>query len=306
MTDGVQTILLRTTMNNKVYGGSTKLHSPNYIESDGRKQRKALREMVEAGYLSQTGDEYSVTNKAWDELATEGVNLIDIWEKDRTDGWNKRRQYPFVRFQNLTWGQKKTVLECAGHYEWYVCNHIPLQYDTPLHPTDMVGPVVDADTNLSVKINDLSEQVTTRLKAEKRGGHFPEVEIVLKIAGLTEYVTRVLSDEKFAALYQQNLKWALTKLGVASSDDAKEIVTSDEPGWVLGGGGNSNLGTDPAKWGDVLKERIANAREGIARIQRRLAIMEGIDAGVTAMGGWDVFNEQYRAKLVEELAKPTE
>jgi hypothetical protein len=148
--------------------------------------------------------------------------------------------------------------------------------------------------------------VTTRLKAEKRGGHFPEVEIVLKIAGLTEYVTRVLSDEKFAALYQQNLKWALTKLGVASSDDAKEIVTSDEPGWVLGGGGNSNLGTDPAKWGDVLKERIANAREGIARIQRRLAIMEGIDAGVTAMGGWDVFNEQYRAKLVEELAKPTE
>jgi hypothetical protein len=211
MTDGVQTILLRTTMNNKVYGGSTKLHSPNYIESDGRKQRKALREMVEAGYLSQTGDEYSVTNKAWDELATEGVNLIDIWEKDRTDGWNKRRQYPFVRFQNLTWGQKKTVLECAGHYEWYVCNHIPLQYDTPLHPTDMVGPVVDADTNLSVKINDLSEQVTTRLKAEKRGGHFPEVEIVLKIAGLPVVTVERLLGEVGAV--NDGAGWLLFKEG---------------------------------------------------------------------------------------------
>lgn len=305
MTDGVQSMLLRTTMNNKLHGSGTKLHSPNYIEADGRKQKKALRDLVAAGYLSQTGTDYHVTNKAWDELATEGVDLIPIWEKDRTDGWNKRKQLPMVRFNNLTWGQKKAVLECAGHYQWYVVNSVPLSYESPVQDGDMAGPVVDADTNLSVKLNDLEEQVKTRLKQEKRGGHFPEIEVVLKIDGLTKYVEKVLGEEKFTALYQQNLKWALAKLGVASDDDAKEIVTSDEPGWVLGGGANSNLGTDPAKWGDVLTEKIANAKAGIERIQKRLAIMEGVSAGVESMGGWDVFREQYKAKLTEELAKPT-
>lgn len=306
MTDGVLSQLLRTTLNNKLYGSSTKLHSPNYIESDGRKQKKALRELVEAGYLSQTGDEFHVTNKCWDELQTEGVDLIAIWERDRKEGWNRRRNYPFVRWQMLTWGQKKTVLECAGHYQWHVCNHVPLQYDSPMQDGDMAGPVVDADTNLSVKLNDLEETVKARLKQEKRGGHFPETEIVLKIDGLTKHVEKVLGDERFVTLYQTNLKWALSTLGVATADDAKEIVTSDEPGWVLGGGANSNLGTDPEKWGEVLTEKIANAKEGIERIKRRLAIMEGIAAGVEAMGGWEVFREQYKVKLTEELAKKTD
>jgi hypothetical protein len=303
MTDGVLSHLLRITLNNKLYGNSTKLGSPNYIESDGRKQKKALRELVEAGYLSQTGDEYHVTNKCWEELQTESVDLIAIWNRDRSEGWNRRRNYPFIRWQLLSWGQKKTVLMCAGHYEWHVCNHVPLQYDTPMQDGDMAGPLVEADTNLSEKLNVLEEQVRVRLKQEKRGGHFPEIEIVLKIDGLTAHVEKVLSDERFVQLYKTNLKWGLSKVGVVSEDDAKEIVTSDEPGWVLGGGGNSNLGTDPDKWGDMLKERIQNAKEGIERIKRRLAIMEQIEAGVEAKGGWEAFREQYKAKLAEELEK---
>lgn len=144
------------------------------------------------------------------------------------------------------------------------------------------------------------------LAAQKRGGWNPDFEVVLKKASLTDHVNKVLAEEKFAALYQQNLKWGLAQLDVVSSEDAKEIITSDEPDWLFGGQGNSNLGSDPLLWGDKLNERIANSKDAIARFTKRLAIMESIAQGVEEMGGWSVFNAKYREKLIEELAKKTD
>lgn len=302
MTGNQREWLTRWVLNAKVYGYPNKAH-PETLEPDGRKLKKTMRDLVEAGYLSQTGDEYTVTNKVWEEIETEPVDLITIWEKDRKDGWNKRHAHPFVRFQFLTDGQKKTVVECAGHYQWFVCNHVPLQYDVQtLQPTDM-AEVLNPDVGLPAKVEAVRKGVEEQLKKEKRGGYFPETEIVLKIAGLTSFIGMTLAGEKFEALYRSNLKWALSTLAVLPEEDAKEIVSSDEPGWVLGGGANSNLGTDPEKWGDTLTERIQSAKEAIARNQTRLAIMEVVAANVEKMGGWDTFREQYKVKLAEELAK---
>jgi hypothetical protein len=301
MTSQQEEFLTRVLVNNKAFGYPNKVHA-NYMEPDRRRVKKVMRELVTAGYVSQTGEEYTATDKLWQEVVTEPVDLIAIWEKDRTDGWNKRKQLPFVRFLDLTTGQKKTVMECAGHYQWFVCHSVPLSYETPIQDGDLSDAIVDPDTNLGEKVAAASRAMKAKLAEQKRGGHFPDTEIVLKLPGLTAHVEKTLAAEKFAALYAQNLKWGLTVLNVATNEDAKEIVTSDEPEWLFGTN-NSNLGADPAKWGEKLKGRIQNAREGIVRLQNRLAIMESIDAGVEALGGWDVFNEQYRAKLVEELAK---
>jgi hypothetical protein len=302
MTNTQAEFILRVLFNNKVYGYPNKV-APNYIESDGRKQKRALRDLVEAGYLSQTGEEFTATDKLFNEIAPEPVNLNDLWQQSR-GRWNGRRQYDFVRWTSLTDGQKRTVLECAGHYQWYVCN--VCNFDAPLQDGDLHGPVDNPDSNLGTKIKALVEAGTKVLKEQKRGGYFPELEVVLKMPGLTAHVEKTLADEKFEALYRGNLKWALAQLNIASSDDAGEIVTADEPDWVLGGSANSNLGTDPEKWGDVLNEKIANVAAGIARMQRRLAIMESIRENVNQMGGWDAFREQYKAKLKEELSKPSE
>lgn len=306
MRNSVKSHLLWITMGSKLYGSSTRLHSLDYIESDGRKQKKALRELVEAGYLSQTGDEFHVTEKCWDEVQVENVDLISIWEKDRKFGWNKRHKYPFVRWRLLSFEQQKSVLECDAQYQWYICNHLPLQYDRPMQDGDLAGPMPHKDNHFSEKINELDRQVKTRLEQEKRGGHFPETEIVLKTDGLTKHVEKVLGEERFISLYQTNLKWGLVQLGLANDDEAKEFVTSDESGWGLRAWLGSNLGLQPEKWGDVLTKNIADAKEGIDQIKHRLAIMEKIAANIDAMGGWDVFREQYKEKLIEELAKKTD
>jgi hypothetical protein len=302
MTNHQREMLTYWTFGGKVQGWGFHAH-PESLEGDGRKLKKTMRELVEAGYLSQSGLKYTVTNKLYEEIVPEPVDLIAIWEHDRKDGWNKRREYPFVRFDKLTHGQKKTVLECAGHYQWFVCNHTPLQYDlSVLQPTDM-AEIINPDVGLADKVKAMVEVVKDALRKEKRAGNFPETEIVLKIKGLTDYIDRTLAAEKFDALYRSNLKWALSSLDVLPSEEAKEIVSSEEPGWVLGGGANSNLGTDPEKWGETLTERITSAKEAIERHTKRLAIMERIEQGVAKMGGWDAFREQYKAKLTEQLAK---
>lgn len=136
MTNNQHEFIFRVLVNHKVHGYPNKV-APNYIEGDKRKQGKALRELVEAGYLTQTGKEFTATNKLWDELPTEGFDLIAQWEKDRKDGWNKRKQLDFVRFQALTDGQKKLVVECAGHYDWYICHTVPIQYDHKMEEGDL-------------------------------------------------------------------------------------------------------------------------------------------------------------------------
>jgi len=302
MTAYQKEILFKTLVNNKVYGYPNHITS-HYLETDKRKTAKTMRELVAAGYLSQTGDKYTITNKLWDETPTESVNLFDIWEKDRKDGWNQRKNFTFVRFNRLTDGQKVTMLATAGHYEWSICYVGPLDYQQHSGYGDLSVGIDNPDVELGMKVRGLREDHAEVLKKQKRGGFNPEFEVIIAKRTLTDYIEKTLAQEHFDALYKSNLKWALSALGVVPEDDAKEIVSSDEPGWVLGGGNDGNLGADPLKWGTTLQEKITAAKESIERVTRRLAIMEQIDSNVTDMGGWDVFREQMAAKLREELAK---
>lgn len=303
MNKSIKETLITTLINHKVYGFS-KLIRTYQIESDKRKLKKALRELVESGYLSQTGTDYSVTEKIWDEIEPESLNLIEIWDESRKDShWNDNKHFPFVRFNYLTNGQKKTAISTAGYLNWSVCYEVPLNYTGyKLQEGDIQGPVEKPDEYLGRKISELMTAGTIELAKQKRSGSYAHFEVILSKNGLVDHVNKTLADEKFNRLYSTNLKWGLSTFEIVSSEEAKDIVTADEPDWVFGGGG-SNFGTDPSKWNEKLDSMIENATGAIERFQKRLRIMQDIKAGIEKFGGWDKFREEMAAKLKEELAK---
>lgn len=272
------------------------------IEPNVKKRKEAINQLVKDGYLSKKGDHFVITNKSFDEIVKEKIFIVDIWENDRTKGWNKRNGYPFIRFELLTDGQKKTVLEWPDSYQWFVCNKLPLQYSlADLEETDMVE-IVDPKTSLADAVDAARCILKETLRKEGRGGKFPEAEIVLKNKGLTEYINRTTEVEGLEKLYRSNLQWALVTLSILNEDDAKKIGSSDEPIFLLGDFANSNVGADPDKWGEKLSERIQKIKEVIARSQMRLAIMEVMEANIQKMGGWDAFRKECRDKLKKAIA----
>jgi hypothetical protein len=293
--DTLRTVIL----NSKINGGNPKVY-PQYLESDKRKQPRTLRLLVEAGYLSQTGDEFTVTHKIWNEITPESVDLIQIWNESRNN-WN-RKNFGFVRFSQLTNGQKRMVIENCDCYDWSILRAEPLRYQQEIQEGDQQGPITPKNQKELVEGLVALKEKCEKAFRERSRSYF-ESEVLISTQALQDHVKQTLEAEKFERLFKANLPWGLSALDIVSKDDGKEIVTSEEPDWVISGSGTSNLGADPEKWGENLTQRIANAKGTIERTKKRLAIMEQIERGITALGGWDVFKAQMREKMIEELKK---
>lgn len=293
-------LILRVTIVKKLHGGAGRIAAYEIV-SDKRRQKKAIRTLVTDGYLDQADDDsLTPTNRLFDELEPESVNLIDLWAASRS-GWNERKNYDFVRWTSLTDGQKKAALTCPEAFEWHVCYVTPLNYAHDMRDGDLQGPVFEPASDLGPQIAVLIEHGRQAVCERRHRFSEPEFEVVLRCPALTAHVEKTLADEKFAALYGRNLKWALTALSLVPAADAEGITADGGPSWLFSD--SRDLGTDPAQWGDRVTEAITDAREGIARLQKRLATLEAIQAGIAQVGGWDAFREQYRDRLREEVAK---
>jgi hypothetical protein len=260
-----------------------------------------MRSLVEQGYLSQTGDIYTVTDKAWLEVVPEAPNLIEKWEKDRKEGWNRHLLIPFVCFDELNEAQSRYAIENAEQFEWYVLYSDITRRDTKIYDGTQQGPVEFPKGDLGQQIITLIQKGREALAKEGRGRS--EWDIVLTSPALRQHVETTVATEKFDQLFKMNLRWGLVALGAATEEDAKLIVTTEEPDWVLGGSSHTNLGVDPQKWGENLDAKIKGCEESIERMQQRIKVMKDIKEKVDKLGGWDVFQQQMREKMTAELAK---
>lgn len=289
--------LVNTWIRHKVVGASPLINDYNLC-SDGRKRKRIARELIEAGYLvSNTGDYlYRVTSKAFDEVQPESVCLIAEWNKSRLENaWNSDKDRDFVRFDIMTDGQKRTVIENADIFQWFACDVDVLRWRGLIEPDQIAGPVKNPLSTLGSEMHDLFNKVKNHA-----------VEIVLRNPALTEYIEKTIGRENIDKTFRANLAWGLEKLGVVDADAASNVTASSAPAFVLGGLASGNVGEEPEKWGNELDKRIEEAEAKIVRAQERLFYLKNIKAGIERFGGWDVFRQKMREELTAELHKQTE
>lgn len=291
-------LVLRTVYENKVYGTSLEVNA-NYLEGDKRKQKKRLRELEQAGVIEQAGESWRVTTKLWDELPCEAIDLFAIWEASRK-GWNERKDLPLVRVNALSWGQKKTLLLCAGHYDWALHYASPLVYATMPQLGDHI-PIANPEGDLPSSVRVSTEFVEACVKG--RGNRTADVEIVIGRDSLNEYARKKLASEKLEDAYRRNLKWGLVNAGAATEEDAKAFDATGMPSFMTS---TPDLGDEPTKWGERLVEAAKQQREKAERALRRADALERIAAGVDSAGGWERFLADYRAALADKIGSSNE
>jgi len=263
------------------------------IESDTRKRKKAVRELIESGYvkLSDLEGYYEITNKVWDELKSEPVTLSDLWNGSRKD-WNKEGKHPLIRFNFLTEGQKKFVLENPDLYKWYVYESATFKWGGSDHIA--VGPKSITDTSsVGVVVRKMVETLETEKRRRDSRYVFIDSEVCISSDSLEEYVRETLEREKFETLYGQNLLWYLQKTGILTSTE--RVIQSDEPDWIHGS--KANLGKNPEDWESRLQESIQDTKNRLATLAQQLKTLEEIEKGVSDQGGWESLKEGYKVAL---------
>jgi hypothetical protein len=296
----VQKFLFDVWVRHKVYGGRKHV-APSDIEPDKRKQKKAMRELVAAGYLDTFDDGcFDATSKAYDEWPREDFDLIAMWDAVGNKRWCEResRFMKFILFQDLTRGQQKATMIVPG-VRFRLCQRGPLYYhtlfDPSAHLSDPVAPGPDV-AKMKKWMYDRPEFKDRRMS--------DDYELVVETDELIAHANAAIEKDRFDKLFVRNLAWGLVKCEVATSEEA-ELIKPQASGF-MSERSEGYLGTDPLKWGDELHEAIVDCREKIDALQRNLIAMSAIEARVHAFGGWDVFREAMANSLRKELAKKKE
>lgn len=105
----------------------------------------------------------------------------------------------------------------------------------------------------------------------------------------------------FAAEVRQyttrSLAWGLAHENLLAAGDADCIRVS---GGVEMFNSTGCFHHNPARWGIESEQQIAMHRTEIAKLQRRLGVLVGVEEAVQAAGGWDAFVERYKVAVREQ------
>lgn len=275
-----------TIIQAKLFGGSGRVF---YLETDGRKRKGVVRELIEAGYVTGDEDKLEATDKAYKEMPMVPVDMIAEWEKIRRQ---RRNKLDFVSLAWLSSQNLKYVIENKEKFTFYLCLDEPLSYDRPLKDGDVIGPIQ------MVRIPDrMRDEVENKKKSDPRpfGSYrYPTYQAVIKTPELTEHIITVLAKEKLEGLYTKNLKWGLQQLGVLTEEDVKHIASNAFPDLLYG-----DLGDDPEKWNrEEIQKDIDDLWQKIETFIARCKVLVKLNAGVEKLGGWEVFKAKYKEELV--------
>lgn len=296
MTDSVFTgyrmnYLLDQVINHKVFGTNLEIYA-NSFESDGRKQRKVLREFEEAGWIAALPkDKYGATPKIYQLTEQKEPDLLALWE-DSLRSWN-RHSYPFVRWNPLSAENKKWVIEHQDAYTYWL-TYENMARGHELQEGELVGPIAFAD------IPSALEKARADYN-EKHGYRYASFELLIQTPQMKEECEKRVLGKKIEEAYRRNLKWGLVKLGVLTEEQGEHIKADDTPDFCNPYG---NFGENPAKWDDdAVTMRVDALLKTIDVARERLAVLIRMQAEIRRMGGWDVFKQKYRDAVAEAINK---
>ncbi len=269
------------------------LVAPYELDTNRRSQTKAAREAVEAGYLESftVNGNYVVTNKALRDLEEINVNLLDLWHRQRSR-WNHNKDIPYVCVSShfaadITTAELMSVVrnsrEPDNTIEFYRATSGLVFRGSVYAPEKMQGPVF-------------------REKLKEDVPNFPE--ILVSTPELRAQVRKILLEEEIESACQRSLRWGLQALGLLSKEEAAifDVDGSFDFGQHSTFGMSNSRGV-VSEWENVLAKATTEALKEVTEIHKKLAIVAKLQAGIAAMGGWDEFRDQYRARIRKTITE---
>lgn len=269
------------------------LVAPYELHVNKRYQAKAAREAIEAGYLERivTDIRYKATNKALRDLEEVNVNLLDLWHKQRSR-WNYGKDIPYVHVSSyitadITTAELMSVIyngrEPGSTVEFYRATSGLIHRGSAYDPEKMQGPI-------------------PREKLKEEVPNFAE--ILVSTPELRAQVAKILLEEEIESACKRNFRWGLQVFGLLSKEEAAifDADGSFEFGQHSTFGTPSSLGVI-LEWENVLAKATTEALKEVTEIHKKLAIAAKLQAGIAAMGGWDEFRDQYRARIRKTITE---
>lgn len=254
----------------------------NYTDlcHDRRIAKKVMREIVSDGYIDQAdhptgaGD---ITGKALAEHQAEPVDLPSLYKFDR---FQDSDDHAYVRWNDLTVGQKKSVYEAV--------NADSTSYRFQL--------VTGARQNWIEKTEFVPGTGATA------AGNAYDFFVAVTNDALLQKHRACVRDLRIKECMDDGLTWYLQKTGEFGSDEEVKVKPRT-PGLFREAG----LPCDPERWPLTFSDVVNEIKGEVLAAQKRLETLKKLEAAVVKAGGWDKFTAGYRqaieAYVDEHLAK---
>lgn len=273
-----------------------------YFEHDKRKLKGVLRKLMEAGYIVQLpetadrGVRYNATEKLWDDMLSQPVDLVKVWETKGTE------HYPcvFDMFQvdRFSGPEIKYLMEHADEFQWYVVDSTPFDYPNSSRFRSEAG-FSEEKRGWWEGPMTMAEALARRneVKGKGRSGI---TTFAVSSETLKEHIRNKTRAKKFTECFNTNIAWGLNAVGVLT-DEQTDIVSklSGDEGLFS----RAVFHKDPTKWQEELREGLKHKLEKLGQLQQEITALHQINQGIQDQGGWDKFLADYKAKLAEALDK---
>ena len=276
------------------------------IERDKRKQKKAVRELVEAGLVCEGRNDngdlvLTILPKVVEDITSVEITddlLFQLWEAQRERWGSSSSNYmlPYVvvlgHYSIKTdLSVTKALLENPSVVEWHVCRG---HNDAPYR--------VDETLSHAIEMKDLPTA-----RRDCQGGSWgTEVLTLVTTPGLEERVNERLFQDNLEHNYPRQLAWGLQQFEILTKEESEMVKNGLDDALGLHIRGLRFSEEKPEEWGSNLEKSTDSLVAQLSDIQQRLAVCVKIERGVQAMGGWEAFLDAYRNALEDALRKQEE
>lgn len=296
-------------LNAKLCGQEKPRLNADYLERDGRKQKKLVRQLCENGLVNEDDERYFLNVDAIIQtIDAIPVDLRQLWDDLHQKNWNE----DFIRSTQLENGQLKTLI-AKNDVQFFVVSDAPFRWTSYRFSEDSGDPVENKGEPWWGPFSKLDSAIECRNRASKqfcKGS--TSYEIVLTTPALRKHVEQILFNEKIDALFSINLLWGFEKLEIATTNDLyyplndgeerrkPRISVSLDDGIVFAPRGTS-FGDKSEDWENNLAKSLERHRHRIEESQRTIELLNKIDTNIQKYGGWSKFKADYREALIKAV-----
>lgn len=298
LTDKLKRDMLLRTFSHKLYRPDRPPHvSHKDVEPDGRKQKKAIAALQEAGYIEakESDGGYGdlvITPKVFDDLPLPVVDMPSLWtEQGKKEERHKKFSFLLIApvFDHLRVPPEalKAILHHHDMFEWFVVNNNPVNYHTTFNEAEhLCGPFTLPEAQAKWKELTKDERLDDKWQ------------IVVSSKVLRDYIANLRFEENYEYAYKRNLSWGLVSLGIITENESKLVQSGDDIDGIslVVGSAKRRMG-NPDEWGDRVRDGITSVIDKIGDLSRVLAVYRKIELGVADYGGWEKFRTDYGTKL---------
>lgn len=262
--------LAQTVLQDRVRRGLKPTETPIHladIESDGRKAKRTVRELIDADLVRATEpDKYVAKIERVLALVTASQPNLSAMVNDWARSAIIEERNPIgVPYKELTLGEQLWVVTYPHEYTFM---WVGLHKEIPFKLGDALP---DNPWNM---------------------------QLVVSNAALRNEFSTAIRARKVEALMKQNATWALEKMLKLDEATVKTFATLAEVGF---GRGSDAFSGDPATWAETAQKLVERAHARLATAMKQVEAAAKVTQVVAQHGGWDKLGADLRVKVEAHL-----